>query len=110
MELTYKWTILKLETKLQYNHLQKVVVCSHWIRSVTDNIYFAESRNSTAFDISTITDFTPYEDLTEELVCSWLEESIDVEAIDLALIANIEMQKNPPIVILPLPWENSDSE
>ena len=50
------------------------------------------------------TDFTAYEDLTYEQVCAWLEAGIDVEALDTNLAAQIEYQKNPPIVNLPLPW------
>jgi hypothetical protein len=37
-------------------------------------------------------------------VCGWLDSTIDTEALDLNLDAQIENQVNPPIVTLPLPW------
>jgi hypothetical protein len=37
-------------------------------------------------------------------VISWLEAGNDVDALKANLDAQIENQKNPPIVNLPLPW------
>ena len=58
------------------------------------------------FSKDNVTNFIPYEDLTYEIVCGWLDALIDVEALDLSLDAQIESQVNPPIVVLPLPFTN----
>ena len=53
-----------------------------------------------------VNNFVPYEQLTYDIVCSWLNDTIDVETLDLNLDAQIETQVNPPIVVLPLPFVN----
>ncbi|MFM1757318.1 MAG: hypothetical protein RL621_2315, partial [Bacteroidota bacterium] len=40
---------------------------------------------------------------------SWLDSGLDVFTIDNGLVSNIENQKNPPIIVLPLPWETPQS-
>jgi hypothetical protein len=52
------------------------------------------------------TDFTAYNDLTEEQIIQWLINGLNVNDSEESLIAQIEAKKNPPIVILPLPWYN----
>lgn len=48
--------------------------------------------------------YTPYNELTFDQVCGWLEANLDMNALDAELDAKIEMQKNPPIIQLPFPW------
>jgi hypothetical protein len=52
------------------------------------------------------TDFTAYPDLTQEQIESWLDAGLDVPTIDLGLDAQIEDIINPPIIVLPLPWQS----
>ena len=48
--------------------------------------------------------FTPYDEVTKEMVESWLEAGLDCEAIDANLDAQIENFLNPKIIAYPLPW------
>ncbi len=48
----------------------------------------------------------PSKHLTYDIVCGWLDASLDVAALDLNLDQQIKNQVNPPIVILPLPFTN----
>lgn len=109
MELTYKWIIIQLDTKPQADGLQDVVSTVHWRRNATDGTFIAESYGSMACETPSSTDFTSYPDLTETQVESWLDAGLDVEAIDNGLLANIETLKNPPIIVLPLPWITTES-
>ena len=68
--------------------------------------YFASVNVTKSFSKDDVTNFIPYEDLTYDIVCGWLDASLDVEALDLNLDAQIENQVNPPIVVLPLPFTN----
>jgi hypothetical protein len=90
--------------------LQDFVINVHWTRLAKETInekeYFASVYGSQSFSKDDVTNFIPYEDLTYDIVCSWLDASLDVEALDLNLDAQIENQVNPPIVILPLPFTN----
>ena len=53
------------------------------------------------------TDFTAYPDLTQAQVESWLDAGLDKTAIDLGLQKQIDNIVNPPIVVLPLPWNSN---
>jgi hypothetical protein len=76
-------------------------------KEITNEVeYFASVYGSQSFSKDDVTNFIPYEDLTYEIVCSWLDDCLDVEALDLNLDAQIENQVNPPIVVLPLPFVN----
>ena len=104
------WNINQLDclpTDGVYNDF--VLVC-HWSRiakeTINDKEYTASVYSTQSFSKDDVTDFIPYEELTYDIVCGWLDASIDVAALDLNLDAQIENQVNPPIVVLPLPFTN----
>jgi hypothetical protein len=50
-------------------------------------------------------EFTPYEDLTQEEVLTWIwANGVDKDATEEAVEQQIENQINPPVVTPPLPW------
>lgn len=104
MAVEFNWVIVQLDTKPQEGDLLDVVSVVHWRRRATEDKYVAESYGSMGCPTPSSTDFTAYPDLKEEQVISWLEAGLDVFTIDNGLVNNIDDQKNPPIVVLPLPW------
>lgn len=104
------WYINQLECLPQDGDLQDFVVVCHWNRNATEVVnekeYQASVYGSQSFSKDDVSDFIPYEELTYEIVCSWLDSSLDVEALDLNLDAQIENQVNPPVIVLPLPFVN----
>jgi hypothetical protein len=104
------WFINQLECIPQEGTLTDFVVVAHWSRFAKETInekqYFASIYGAQSFSKDDVTNFIPYQDLTYDIVCGWLDGSIDVEALDLNLDAQIENQVNPPIVVLPLPFTN----
>jgi hypothetical protein len=104
MAVEFKWIVVQLDTKPQEGGLQDVVSVVHWRRNATDGKYIAESYGTMGCATPSSTDFTAYPDLTQAEVESWLNEGLDVFTIDNGLVNVIDTQKNPPIVILPLPW------
>jgi len=48
--------------------------------------------------------FVPYEDLTYEIVCGWLDAGTDTEALDAELTVQLDNIINPKTVILPNPF------
>lgn len=104
MATQFDWIIVQLDTKPQDGELLDVVSVVHWRRRATDGDYIAESYGAMGCPTPSETDFTAYPDLTQEQVESWLDAGLDVLTIDNGLVSNIENQKNPPIVVLPLPW------
>lgn len=104
------WYINQLECLPQDGDLKDFVVVCHWSRfakeTVNDKEYQAYVYGSQSFSKDDVSDFIPYEELTYDIVCGWLDATLDVEALDLNLDAKIENQVNPPVIVLPLPFVN----
>lgn len=109
MAITYNWVISAMdEYPTTDDNLTDVVFNVHWRRNATevveDKTYFADIYGSQSVPAPSAEDFIPYENLTFEQVCGWLEDAMDVEALDAALAKQIDEQINPSVVSLPLPW------
>lgn len=109
MATQYSWEIKQMEVKPQDGNLNDVVTVVHWLRSATatetDKTYTASVYGAMGCGTPSETDFTAYPDLTFEQVCGWLEAGLDVLSLDANLDNQIANQINPPIVILPIPWQ-----
>ena len=105
MALETKWVVSQLDTAPSEDGLTDVVKTVHYRYQGQDEQYFAEVYGTMGCATPSDTDFTAYEDLTYEQVCAWLVAGLDQNAMDLNLEAQIENQKNPPIIQLPLPWD-----
>ena len=106
MALETKWVVSQLDTAPSFDGLTDVVKTVHYRYQGQDAEYFAEVYGTMGCATPSETDFTAYEDLTYEQICLWLEAGLDKEAMDTNLAAQIENQKKPPIVNLPLPFSN----
>ena len=98
------WMIAQLER----NTTDNGVIVAHWRvtaeETVGDVTYTASSYGTCGFSPDpTSPSFVPYEDLTEADVLAWVYESVDKDATEAALTANIEEQKNP-VTETGLPW------
>lgn len=86
------------------------VVTVHWNRLaneiVNEKKYDARVYGTVSFSTDNVENFIPYNELTYEIVCGWLDDSLDVAQLDLTLDNQIENQVNPPIVSPPLPFVN----
>jgi hypothetical protein len=104
------WYINQLDCVPQDGDLTDFVVVAHWNRLAEETIkekeYIASVYGAQSFSKDDVTNFIPYEDLTYDIVCGWLDNSIDTEALDLNLDQQIENQVNPPVITLPLPFTN----
>ena len=101
----FTWIINQLDTKPQEDGLTDVVVTVHWTRQAQDGEIIVTSYGTMPCQTPSATDFTAYPDLTYDQVCSWLDAGLDVPSIDLGLQQQIDNIINPPIIVLPLPWE-----
>jgi hypothetical protein len=106
MALETKWLVVQMDTAPSEDGLTDVVKRVHYRYEGTDEQYFADIYGVLSCATPSETDFTAYEDLTYEQVCTWLEAGLNVEAMNENLATQIENLKNPPIVNLPLPFSN----
>jgi hypothetical protein len=102
------WTIAQLER----NTTDNGVIVAHWRVTAEETVgtgddavtYTASSYGTCSFTPDPASpNFVPYADLTEADVLAWVYESVDQDATEAALTANIEEQKNP-VTETGLPW------
>ena len=111
MLTTYKWIIGDyLPTAPSEDGLTDVVKSVNWIREasavVYDKVYSVTSYGVYWCGAPNPDDFTAYDTLTQADVEKWLNDGLDVLAIDKALDIKLDQLISPPIVNLPVPWNN----
>ena len=87
------------------NDLNNIVICVKYKRTgieedltySIDGEYFLEYPNKE--------EYTEYNDLTFEQVCSWIENKIRIEVLDNKIQEEIEKQKNTILENNKLPWQ-----
>jgi hypothetical protein len=111
MAATPEWHIAALETAPSEDGLTDVVKTGHWTASATevdgDDTYTGSAYGSVGFGEPDPDSFVDYPNITEAEAITWVQETLGAEQvanIEAGLLAQIENQKNPPIVTLPLPW------
>ena len=109
MAITYNWVINQMDTKPQEGQLMDVVVVVHWTRTAEQYVggepINVSSYGTMGCATPSATDFTAYPDLTYDQVCGWLNAGLPVAEIDLGLDTQIQNIINPPIIVLPNPWD-----
>jgi hypothetical protein len=101
----YTWTIENMATQLQLDSYSDVVIEVGWSCTGTDDTYYAIVQGLTRVTFAGGSDFTPYADLTQDQVLGWIwTAGVDKVNVELDLASQIELQVNPPVVVLPLPW------
>ena len=99
---TFKWTIAQLER----NPDNGGVITAHWRCDATDGEYTAGSYGTAGFTPDPeAPNFIPFEQLTEDDVLGWVwaSEEFNKDQLEANLAAQIEKQKNPPVVA-GVPW------
>ena len=111
--MAFSFLISQLDSIPSLDGMDKVISVIHWraqklyigeVISFTADVYGA-----LAVDAPHEASFTPYDEVTKEMVESWLEKSLDCEAIEANLDAQIQNFLNPPIVAYALPWNQFEN-
>jgi hypothetical protein len=105
----YKWVINALDCVPKEGQMIDVVSIVHWVR-IADTFLGAEPLQVYIYGTMSCpspseTDFTAYPDLTYVQICNWLDAGLNVAELDANLDSQIENIINPPIINLPLPFQ-----
>jgi hypothetical protein len=101
----YRWNIDQLLCAKSLDGLTDVVREVSWSRILTDGQYTVLSSGRSSVTEPDPTSFTPFNELTEQQVISWLYTVVDVATIDASLNEQLIAAMQPPQeVVLPLPW------
>lgn len=101
----FSWLISQLDSIPSIDGMDKVISVIHYRAQKQHEEFIADSYGSLSVDAPHEASFTPYDEVTKEMVEGWLEAGLDTEAIEANLDAQIENFLNPPIVAYPLPWQ-----
>ena len=91
----------------EYEGNADIVFTVHWSVAAQDEEFSGYSYGSQALTLDPEAEFTPFADLTEEVVIGWVQSAMGEEAVaalEANLATQIENAKNPPVVNPPLPW------
>lgn len=105
----FTWVINQLNCLVSSDGLQDVINVIHYSYFATDvdetgKEWVASMYGTANVEQPNPQNFIPYADVTELEVTNWLEQVLDVSTMQANLLANIELQKHPVEVTLPLPW------
>jgi hypothetical protein len=92
------WSIAQLER----NTSDGFVVTCHYRVNAVDGDYSASTYGTVGYTQSEEA-FTPFDELTEETVIGWVQNSLDKDEIEANLASQIEAAK-APATVAGMPW------
>lgn len=98
--MTTTWTISQLDR----NTADGFVTTAHWTCNAVDGEHTASIYSTCSWADGTVN--TPYDQLTQETVLGWVWESVDKQATEDALAAQIALQK-APVTVSGTPWSQA---
>ena len=105
--MSISWIAEQMECYPEYDGKPDVVFTVHWRANAIDGTASATAYGSVGLQLAEGSTFTPYENLTNDQVVGWVKGALGDEAvadIEASLSGQINVQKNPKSITLPLPW------
>ena len=104
---TYTWAVTSLYTETIAGEQNYVVIANYEVVGV-DSTYSASLSNIARFNTESVSPFVPYEDLTNDIVITWIQDELGVDGVnnlEACIQGQIDSQINPPVVpvVTPLP-------
>ena len=93
------WNISQLDRQTS----DGFVTTAHLQANATDGEYSASVYSTCSWSEGTAT--IAYADLTKDAVLAWVWESVDKDAVEASLAAQIDLQKNP-VTATGVPWND----
>lgn len=106
MAIIYTWEFNIFEKAPSLDGLADVVKVIHWRMYAEDAPYKTSIYGSAPLGAPNPDNFVAYEDITKQWAMDAVSAVIDVPAIQASLAAEIDRQKNPPVVPAPPPFTN----
>ena len=96
---TFTWNVSQLDRNTSDGFVNTV----HWRVNAVDGEHNASSYGTIGYTKEENATLVPYEDLTEEIVLAWVQESLEKETVETSLLGQIELLKNP-VTASGKPW------
>ena len=102
--MAFDFVISQLDSIPSLDGMDKVISTIHWRAQKQSEGFTADTYGALSVDAPHEASFTPYDEVTKEMVEGWLTDALDTEAIEANLDAQIQNFLTPPIVAYALPW------
>lgn len=96
--MEFTWSVVQMDRLTS----DGFVVTVHYTVNAVDGEYTASTYGTVGYTQES-EDFTPYDELTQEQVVSWVQTSLGKTTVEESLANQIEAQKNP-VQESGLPW------
>jgi hypothetical protein len=107
--INYKWIFSAFDCRVDEEGMQDVVTTVHWrYNGTNENGIAAEVYGAQSVGTPTPDAFTPYPGLSEAQVIGWMEDTMDVPAMQLNIAEQIELIEHPVNITLPPPFEQQE--
>jgi hypothetical protein len=112
MAITYKWDIPAMNAHIQAEGEENVIYTVHYRYTGSEEsngqVYSSTTIGTQSYTYVAGEPFTPYEDTEafENVVIGWLEDSLDIQAMQASIDANIQSQITPVNEDLYFTWQN----
>jgi hypothetical protein len=106
--MAFNWVISQLDSIPSLDGMDKVISTIHWRAQKQHENFTADTYGALSVDAPHESSFTPYDEVTQSMVEGWLDTELDMASIEANLDAQIENQINPPIIVLPNPWDSNN--
>ena len=106
-ETNMNWNINQLDCYPEVDGETDVIFTAHWDLTATDGEYSGRVYGSVGITHDAEAPFIPYNELTKELVVSWVKEALGEETVaatEANVLQQLEDQKNPKVISPALPW------
>jgi hypothetical protein len=107
MAVAITWIVSQMDCYPEKDGDTDVVFTVHWRCNGVEDNCSGTAYGSVAVTYVAGSPFTPYAELTQPQVIAWAKDALGAEqvaTIEANVTAQIEAQKNPPVVTPPLPW------
>lgn len=109
METIFKWDFSGgCDVILDEGTMKNVITTIHLRYNAENDGFFASVYGASAVGQPTPSNFTDYENVTEEQMISWLSEVLDIPAMNANLESQIELLKHPITATLPPPFKTTE--
>jgi hypothetical protein len=103
--MTPVWKIEWMNTTPTSADPAEAVITVGWRCNGTQDSYSASVYSTCSLPPADPANFTPYADLTQDIVLGWIwANGVDKDATEAAVQQQIDNQINPPVIQPPLPW------
>jgi len=110
MAINYKWVIPQMSAYTEAEGESNVIYTVQWVYIGEEETYSSQvGPGSQDYTYEAGDPFVPYENTEafEQVVIGWLEESLDVDAMQATITAEIALQKNPVEEELYFTWQDA---